>query len=1111
MRFRLTLIGLSIAAALAVLLLALSSGRGPERKSQDPTMDPLALPRATTADGDDPGPLFTVDGGGAVRRKASSGRVMDFVYESFEPLADEMFEVTMPRVRLHLEKGRIMEFRANHGSLTAPDYKPREGTFSGDVELEMTEPGPSDPATEAATGRRRILQCEFDEDVHFERELGRLQTQAFVRMTSPQLDASGQGLRLILDAMQSRLNSMVGLNNGMLTLRRSAEERPTTRLQAATTEKDVDTAPSGTRAGASAKVSAMAGGKPANLYLATFRDRVVVRHAQVAIEADQLEVLFSFDGEGRARLSDLLSLRRGATTIDGPMPQPWRRGAAVPIHPGSGPARAALAHVVAAVLATSQQMPVAASQPSKAVPAESEDPAPGQTTIRWRGALTVDPVAPDDPMMNRLEGPDDLLVVLHGRPVYVAVGDEQTLWAPSIEYQLSSGLLRVTGSDEEKVVFHAPDEAVRIETVAIVIDQGRAVGTLQGPGTIRALHAGDLMHSIKGDQVRPQRADRLPAGTVVQWRDVVDLSFYKPRGSKADGDEIRIEALRQAVFRGQVRVQSEAFAMNTERLTVGLSEPGASGQDVSELLAEGGVRVEAAAQEAAVGGDGLLKVRCERLEVQLQRLADGQVLPTRLIARGADKPVWATAPEGQLTAATLEVQLQEQDIDTAPARAMGVVAVGEAAGPDEPALRPMPSLPDAVQEGGDARERLGARLAARIVWAQGDVRIRMPRQDALVYADRVVAEVTSQRIELFGSDEQPARAWRPDGSLVGQYMVYHKPSETLRVVGPGRGLFFEEPRPVLVRQRKGDPQARPAPLLDVAWQQSLDFDNRAGLAQCVGNVVVRTALETDTVHLTGHDLRVQLSPGTTAPGSGANGSEDPNAGILRQMQNSRRSLHSLSMSGSAKFLSEHWFDKPGGRLAGSVQIQGPVLRFDGRSEQVRVVGPGSMVFVDRRPSRQGGAANTLVKFSGVGNTLFEWTGDLTLDVRHNDVLMRQQVQMTHLPPGEQEAMILDCQRLLVDLRATGGMHSWMGKNVPRPDLMSVRADDGVHVQHGDRRMQTDHLKYTDSDGLVQLAADRGKFTYLMDGNRSFHAERMDWNLRTDRFEIVNIGAGRFAP
>ena len=221
-----------------------------------------------------------------------------------------------------------------------------------------------------------------------------------------------------------------------------------------------------------------------------------------------------------------------------------------------------------------------------------------------------------------------------------------------------------------------------------------------------------------------------------------------------------------------------------------------------------------------------------------------------------------------------------------------------------------------------------------------------------------------------------------------------------------------------------------------------------------------------------------------------------------------------------RFLAENWLDRPGGTLASSVLIKGPSLRFDGKTEQIRVPGRGSMVFVDQRrktPGRTRGkdtaaSDSPLVSFSGQGNTLFEWVGDLTLDARHNDVAMRDQVKMTHLPAGKDEVLILDCRRLLADLEATGGLKAWMGDNVPRPDVKAVVAEGDVRVQHGSRSVHTDQLKYTGADDMVTLSARQGRLTQVVDsGATNFSAQSMLWNLRTDRFEARDLGAVRFAP
>ncbi len=107
------------------------------------------------------------------------------------------------------------------------------------------------------------------------------------------------------------------------------------------------------------------------------------------------------------------------------------------------------------------------------------------------------------------------------------------------------------------------------------------------------------------------------------------------------------------------------------------------------------------------------------------------------------------------------------------------------------------------------------------------------------------------------------------------------------------------------------------------------------------------------------------------------------------------------------------------------------MTFDNLAQQVQVIGPGHMLIEDYRSASPGNgraiaaatsaanpasqpttdATDPTIHFSGRGKTLFTWTGQLTLDAYHNDMLIEQEVQMVHATPENTDPVQLDCRAL----------------------------------------------------------------------------------------------------
>src|SRR5690606_27979637 len=131
------------------------------------------------------------------------------------------------------------------------------------------------------------------------------------------------------------------------------------------------------------------------------------------------------------------------------------------------------------------------------------------------------------------------------------------------------------------------------------------------------------------------------------------------------------------------------------------------------------------------------------------------------------------------------------------------------------------------------------------------------------------------------------------------------------------------------------------------------------------------------------------------------------------------------------------------------------------------------------------------------------------DAFNNDMRLVQDVQMAHKPVGQPRPTQLDCQEFIADLFEAGGLGAWMAEEAPRPQLRAAYANEKVRVQIEGKTVTTDHLSYLAAENMLELEANLGSSTRVTqpDG-RGFSARKIQWNLATDRIEILELGPTR---
>jgi len=451
------------------------------------------------------------------------------------------------------------------------------------------------------------------------------------------------------------------------------------------------------------------------------------------------------------------------------------------------------------------------------------------------------------------------------------------------------------------------------------------------------------------------------------------------------------------------------------------------------------------------------------------------------------------------------------------------------------------------------------------LFARDEVRIRLNDLMTRIAADRLVADLESDQLELFGIADLPARIERADGLLTGGHIVMNQKGQSVHVPGPGTITFFSTPDPhrddqpdtaapqpqaipiqsestVAPQEPTDNPEKQslqdtpptqpseeaPAPSdpgvrVTVNWEEAMHFDNRYGLAQFVGDVVSEAWTDQELTQLSAQDIRIEFTelPEETLRLEDATPlTDDPQS--LDHLVKTGRTIRTATARDGVVFLTTKWSDPIAGVVETRMRVTGPLVTFDNIMEQIQVIGPGRLLLEDyrvrsKRRKQDPQAASLFglertgsVKFTGRGATLMRWSGQLMLDMFHNDMRVDNDVQMFHRSRDSQLTVQLDCQRLLADLEATGGLGAWFADDTPQPSLQAVYADDTVRVLSDNRTILTDHLEYTGFDQTILLRADKGGLTEIQEQGRptTLTAERFRWNLPANRLEIIKPGASR---
>lgn len=1014
---------------------------------------------------------------GRYRRTTESGQEQILFWSRINPASAGVWEVENPGAWIHLIPGqRVVQIQALEGTFEAPENQLHSGQFRRDVVVTFFEVDrPEDRVVNLESNSPDVRLQLFLEEVKFDLELGRLESDKHVHLTGPRMDFHGKGLVLVFNEQLQRIERLEIAQGEQFRFKPQGNSQDD--LFSAVGRKTDTKQPEPTGNREQPK-------ETEQFYRATLRNQVVIRTPQAIFEADELVMIFALSATQQK--SAFEQFGRG-----GSAPGVLAASEDSRVTAGSGLSGGELGTIAARIIALCLvQVETGRSTTQRSLaPIDPKD-----VTITWRGPMFVKPIE----MPDGLRGPDEQMVQLAGRPVRITTTNKEVITAANLAYVTSNSVIHVTGSQQYPLKVDAPNLG-KLTGTRLVINQHTGIGVLEGPGSLVAHDKPTITDAIETGGMLMADAHRLPPDLKVTWQKRVDLNFYHDSGPDESSDRIKqVAALRRATFVGDVTVQHPQLELYAQRLSLGLSDPAGGEPTVTGIDAVGGVRVWAR------DGQDALAVESEELNIELRADANDHVQLRKILARH------------QVTASHMESTLRSELL---------VVEFGE---------------PEQQSPTTDLIKRKNIDVMVKSLLAEQDVRIEIAEEQIALGGHRLEVDLATGRLEMLGTEKQQAYVMRRDGMLSGRYitMVHLGGSVedrqqivgTVHVDGPGRFEFVIDEGPAPIEGSDGDSPGQfvpdPTRLVQIAWNESMHFDQRKKKVRFVGKVVVDGRKETDTTTLKANELHLSFFDLAEAESSGRR-PEDPHpivgdagGAMVKHMRRGDQSIQSVDAEGDAEFLAENWVNGPGGKLATRVRLVGPSIRFNNTSEQVRVDGPGNMLVQDEQSKRDAATGrkqpkpeDPMVAFGGKGDTVFKWQGSLQLNAFHNDMILTDKVQMFHRPPGETHVLELRCRLFKANLEPSGGLNAWLDQHGPQPRIMAVTADDQVLVRHGETTVVTDHLKYhgkaaDEKPQTLELFAERGRMTRITDaGNPTPHtAERFTWDLVRNLITIDEVGA-----
>ena len=548
-------------------------------------------------------------------------------------------------------------------------------------------------------------------------------------------------------------------------------------------------------------------------------------------------------------------------------------------------------------------------------------------------------------------------------------------------------------------------------------------------------------------------------------------------------------------------------------------------EEVDLLLAPGGERLRRADFEGGVPGG--VQVRTEELRLSATRLVVDFVAPAgvtsgedRLERLAAEGEVVARriGEPGGLEAERVLVELVEVEGDTKPRR---VLAMGGARAFDRRQVVHADSIEAILLVAAPTESSTRAIDAGGLERAVAEGSVVVGLEDgAWIFAERLEGDAVQGRLDLAGGDLAIVR----DGAVLDRMttLLLRDEASSRSVEAPHAGRLRAVDDPLLdpwrapedaedLATRLAAPPARPDPREDLrlalAWSESMRFEE-APPAQRTGGDAARLDLRGGVIARSrgdaGADDRIAADRVEVffAEARGEGGAVAEPTGDLEPRR--------LEATGEAVLEARRRAEGAAADAPPNLfRIAGPRLEYDLASGEGRVPGAGTLLVAE--------PGSTATGVGRGGTSRFSWDGRLDLtreSATRSRLVLADDVELIHAPGAAGESVTLTADRMEVLVDRPEGAAITPETAVAEATLVEVRGIGKVFVRSRERDVEGDAFEYDAEKGIATLTARPGRTVSVLARSAPgpTRAEKVTWNLRTGRIEIVGArgegGAGQ---
>ena len=981
-----------------------------------------------------------------------------------EGLGAGWLRLDRPEMEIYLTGDRVVTLTGQTAYAYAPHRGIEMGTITDEVILRLFEAGADGQIDLDRDEPALVVRTD---EASFDHFLGEIRCDDWVDIKTPRLQMPGRQLNLLVSDQDNTIQLRVESYDYIRLL----DEQAQTQRAVARHRDNFSSRPVRWFVNESHAVrSELAGSRrivPANLvsaetrrrddaatfYLLTARENIRIDQGDAAVRkeahGDQLRMVFSAESEG---------LDRGHA---GRSTEPKARGRfAAHNHPLTMDDRVESDRTIGP---PGERLPRGEVDSSMLESLLGE----GITIVRGDGPLTIVPL--DDPAL-RPDESRDAWFELMGRPVtFVDRESESEAVGRSMRYTTVSRRIEMEGTSEHPMHVVSPDLEAGGER--FVLHQTENRGGFEGAGWLVRREAGS---GFGRGAVRVSSEDNGPADNgprsepspelQVTWEEGMDLVFEDPE-TETDR-ETRGGRLREAVFRGRVRVSTDEFLLNAEEMTVGFPTGAEEMNQIESIHARNRVRV------LGVGTQGA--IRCEDLTLDLTVTPDGRSVPTLMVATGDveaiddDQIIWADSLRVTFRTDEVAAPTSEQSDD-------GDSLFG--------------------REGLQV-DQLIARENVQVLLADG----------TRAYAELLEGDGREEQVELSGGNV----AIVSDKMIMdqGERIILNRRTGKASSPGPGQLRLYRDPVTDPRRERT------PRPVIDdvvnpmevrTRWRDSMTYDGRfnegAGAIDFRGEVDVRAEPDENELNLmTGDSLTleflfVDVLPEHVEPGEPVEPAE-------------RRELSLMLARGDARLESRAWDDERQRENPRIFYVAGQHVEYRPLRRNALVVGDGELLIHDPHGDEAG---RDQTPFGTKGSTMMSWRRQLRLEHRVDqvyDLFASDQVELQHhaldgaisTMTGDQiEAVIVRADR-----RDGTGEHPETFDFGGGAQIERLRGEGGIILKTDQREIDCDSFDYDVPNALARASARPGRVLAVQTTGVPgvLTAEEVIWNMERDSIRIT---------